>query len=145
MLLGVIEAFILHMVCNNELLRLGYEEAKKEDEIPLWMIIALFVFISIYFVLTFINKIYTVYVIPLVIAFLIPIFIEFVIRGKNKWIYIFVACFALVGVFLLGIIDVIYYPMLVVFTLVPIIMEKIVRVLYTFSLKCSNKKKNIIE
>ena len=145
MLLGVVESFILHMICNSELLKLGYQESEKEKETPLWMVVSLIAFTLIYFSLSFINPIYTIYVIPFVICFSIPIVIEFINRNNAKWIYILVALFALIALFLLGVIDGVYYPILFVFVVIPILLEKIVRVLYTFSLNSSNKKKNIIE
>lgn len=145
MLLGVVESFILHIICNSELLKLGYQESEKEKETPLWMVVSLIAFTLIYFSLSFINPIYTIYVIPFVICFSIPIVIEFINRNNAKWIYILVALFSLIALFLLGAIDGVYYPILLVFVVIPILLEKIVRVLYTFSLNSSNKKKNIIE
>ena len=145
MLLGVVESFILHIICNSELLKLGYQESEKEKETPLWMVVSLIAFTLIYFSLSFINPIYTIYVIPFVICFSIPIVIEFINRNNAKWIYLLVALFSLIALFLLGAIDGVYYPILLVFVVIPILLEKIVRVLYTFSLNSSNKKKNIIE
>ena len=144
-ILGVIEAFILHMICDNELLKLGYEKSKEEEKTPVWMVISLFASILIYVILAIINPVYTLYIIPFVLAFLVPVIIEFISLNKRKWIYALVGFSALMSLFLLEAINVIFYPIIVIIVAFPVLMEKIVRVLYTFLPKCSNKQKNIIE
>lgn len=143
--LGLIEAFILHLICDNELEKLGYERAKEEEETPNWILIGFSTCFVLYVITMFIAPIYTLYLLPFVIAFIVPIIVEFITRNKRKWIYILCGGIMFFAIFLMGIIDPITYPILLIFSFLPVVMEKIVRVLYTFCLKYSNKRKNIIE
>ena len=145
MVLGVIEAFTLHIICDNELEKLGYEKAKEEENTPDWIVLGFIVSFISYIVTMFIEQVYTVYSLPFVIAFVSPIFVEFVRNNKRKWIYFICGTVMFFSIFLIGKVNPIIYPILPVFGVLPIVMEKIVRVLYTFCLKYSNKKKNIIE
>lgn len=145
MTLGVIEAFIVHFICDNELVKLGYKKVEEENETPNWIIVLFFISVIVFTVLLIINKYYSLYCIPFAIAFLIPMVIEFIVLNTRKWMYFIVCIMLLSCTFLLNVIDAMFYPMLLLIVFSPMVVEKIVRVLYTFGLKYSNKKENIIE
>lgn len=143
--IGLIESFVLHIICDGELEKIGYNRVKEEKETPGWILAGFGISFSIYLVLMFVNPIYTVYFLPFVIAFITPVIIEFIKLNEKKWIYFVCGTIMFFGIFLLTYINPSTYPILFVFALLPIVMEKIVRVLYTFCLKCSNKRENIIK
>ena len=143
--LGVIEAFILHSICDDELAKLGYKKVEEETKTPNWIVYGLVISVILYAIGFIISPIYTIYILPFVIAFCIPILVEFIKTNKKKWIYFVCGAIAFFSIFLLNYISPICYPILILFAFSPMLVERIVRVLYTFCLKCSNKKENIIE
>ena len=145
LLLGVIEAFIVHIVSNGELKRFGYARVESEEETPRWMIIGFFISLVTYLVLIFASPLVSIYVFPFVLMGIVPILIEFIISGKRKWIYIFVALCGVFSLFLLNYINLLIYPVLLVCLVAPIVVEKLIRILYTFYLKYLNNEKNKIE
>lgn len=145
MLLGLLESFLVHMVSNNELSKLGYDDIEMEEETPTWMTFGFLLTLIVYIVLGIINPVYSCYAFPFLIGLSIPIIVEFILNNKRKWKYIVVAILLFVSLFVLNYINPIFYPTVIVFIFIPFIMEKIGRVLYTFLLKYSNNGKNKIE
>ena len=143
--LGLIESFVVHVITNNELIKLGHTILKEEEVTPYWMIVGCVFSLVIYSVLAFINPLYTCYVFPFLLAFSIPIIIEFMLKNKRKWIYFIMGIIFISVIFVLEYVDKVIYPLLSIVICLPIIMEKIVRVLYTFLSKYLNKGKNNIE
>lgn len=145
LLLGVIEAFITHIISNEELKKVGYKSLNGELSTPLWITVLFSVVSVVYIVLIIIDPLLSCYCLPFVIAFMIPNIVEFIIRGENKWIYIIVGIITIVSFFVLKYVDSIVYPALLILMFFPMVMENFVRVLYTNSSKYSNKIKNRIE
>ena len=139
LLLGVIEAFVVHMICNEELKKVGYSPVESENETPKWIDVCLIVFLAISVVLSIINEIYFCYCLPFVIAFAIPSVIEFICIGKRRWIYFLVGLMFVVNLYIFSYIDPIFYPAFLVGMALPILIDKFIRVLYTNLLKYSNK------
>ena len=143
--LGVLESFCVHIISSNELERFGYDNSNEDILLPKWINIGLVLSIITYIVLAFINPIFTCYIYPFVLAFVIPNIIEFILNNKRKWIYFLCGVMLFSVAFLLPYLDPIFYPFMTLFVTFPIIMEKIVRVLYTNLIKYSNNGKNKIE
>ncbi len=143
--LGLLESFVVHVITNNELIKLGHKELEENKSAPLWMVIGSVASFISYLVLAFIKPLYTCYVFPFLLAFTVPIVIEFILKNTKKWIYIIIAILVMCVLFVLGHTSSILYPGLVIVTVLPILIEKIVTVLYTFLLKYSNNGKNNIE
>ena len=144
-LLGLLEAFVTHIIASNELKKLGYNELEEDERTPLWMNVGLIISLSVYAILGFINPIYTCYCLPFLIAFSLPNIIEFIILNKHRWIYFMVGLLVIVSIFLVKYINAIFYPGLLLFIFSPIILENFGRVLYTISRKYLNNGKNNIE
>ena len=143
--LGVLESFVVHTITNNELVRLGYKEIKKEEETPMWINASLLISIVIFIILSFINPIFTCYIFPYMLAFIIPVLVEFIMLNKRKWIYLCVAFVGLISLFLTSYVNSIFYPFLILLMFLPVIVEKNVRVLYTKYSKYLNNGKNKIK
>lgn len=144
-LLGVLEAFVTHIIVNNELKRLGYKEIDGEVATPLWMNICLVICLILYIILSIINPVLSCYIFPFLLAFSIPNIIDFIILNKYKYIYAVVGLLFFSTLFLLPYISSMLYPGLAIFSLSPLIIINFVRVLYTNSLKYSNNNKNEIK
>lgn len=144
-LIGVLEAFVTHIISNNELKKLGYRELDMEETTPLWMCIGFIISLIIYFVLAFIDPILSCYVFPFLLSFTIPQIVEFVSRGERKWLYFSLIVTFIAGLFLLGVVSKIFYPIIVLGVFLPLIVENFSRVLYTKLLKYSKEGKNNIK
>lgn len=145
MLLGVLESFVTHIITNSELKKLGYQELDSEVSVPLWMNIMLIISIIAYTILAIINPIYSCYAFPFLLAFIVPNIVEFIIRGKNKWVYGISGILLLVVMFVVRYVDKVLYPILLIVILLPLIVENFTRVLYTNSSKYLNNGENRIE
>jgi len=145
LLMGILEAFVVHVITNNELKKLGYSEIEEETEPPFWMNVSFFASLLICIVLSIINPMFTCYVFPFILAFLVPNVVEFVLSNNKKWLYLIMGMLLLSGMFLLNYVNAILYPILFVIIFLPILFEKFVRVLYTKLLKSSNNGKNKLE
>ena len=143
--LGLIEAFIVHMICDDELEKLGYDRVKEEKEASNWIVLGFAISFIVYSVIAIINPVLSIYALPFVVAFITPIVIEFIKSNKRKWLYIPCGIILFFSIFLLSYLPASCYLMIPIWALIPITLEKIVRVLYTFCLKYSNKRENIIE
>ena len=145
LLLGVIEAFVVHVICNEELKKVGYDEVESENKTPMWIDICLIISIVMCVGLSFVDKLWFCYCLPFLVAFTIPSIIEFVVENKKKWIYFLVGIMAIVNLYLLNYVDPLFYPGLMIGVTLPILLEKSIRVLYTNLSKYSNKTKNRIQ
>ena len=144
-LYGLIEAFLVHIITNNELKKLGYRELESEKSTPFWMEIGLLISIGTYFILYLINPIYSLYIMPFLIAFIIPNIIDSISLNKYKWKYFLMGIILLIVIFILPYINKIIMPLVLLIVFLPLIIENFIRVLYTFLLKYSNNEKNNIE
>jgi hypothetical protein len=144
-LLGVLEAFLVHIITNSELKRLGYEEVVSEESTPLWIDIFLVLTMIIYLVLAIINPVYSCYAFPFLLAFYIPNVVESILINRHKWIYLINAILVVVSIFITSYINEIFYPLLLLVILLPQVIENFIVVLYTIYLKYSNNGKNKIE
>lgn len=145
MLLGALEAFVTHIITNGELKRLGHENLECEEDTPLWMNVCLLASIITYVVLIFINPIISCYALPFVFAFAIPNVVDFVGENKYKWLYLLTGMLFFASLFLIGYIDKVLYPIILIFITSPLIITNFFRVLYTNSIKYSNNGQNKIE
>lgn len=145
LLMGVLEAFVVHIITNNELKKLGYLEIESEIMTPGWMNVAFFVSLVIVVVLAIVKPILTLYITPFLIAFMIPNVVEFILSNKKKWLYLIVGGILLGAIFLLSYVDELIYPILFVMIFSPLVIEKVIGVLYTKLLKYSNNGKNKLE
>lgn len=144
-LLGLLEAFLTHIITNDELKKMGYNEIVSEDSTPGWMIIGLFISVLAYVFLSCIKPIFSIYAFPFVLAFAIPHIIEFIIKNKYKWAYLLLGVMCVTSLFLLSIFNPIFYPILGLLVFSPLIFINIFGVLYTNSSKYSNNGQNKIE
>jgi hypothetical protein len=144
-LLGVLEAFVTHIITSGELKRLGYMSLEKERDTPLWMNVSLVILFIAYIVIAVINPLFSCYALPFVIAFSIPNIVDFVGENKKHWIYFIVGALFFCSLFLMKYIDLILYPMLLILVASPLIIANFFRVLYTNSIKYSNNGQNKIE
>lgn len=124
-LLGLLEAFLVHLISNSELLKLGYKELDKEEETPRWMIIGFDISLIIYLILSFINPLYTIYVFPYLLAFSLPIIVEFILNNKDRWKYIIVGLLFFSFLFLMRYLNPIFYLLIFIFIFIPFILKKI--------------------
>lgn len=145
LVLGVIEAFVTHIISDEELKKVGYKNIESEEGTPLWINCCLVALLILYLVLAIIDPLLTCYCYPFVLAFTIPNVVEFVMKSRMKWIYWVSGVLFVVSAFVTQYIDVVFYPMLIVGILFPMIVENFVRVLYTNSSKYSNNVENRIE
>ena len=144
LLIGALQAFALHHISNNELVKWGYNLVDGESHTPRWINIALLVSVITYLGLLFFNADFTLYVVPFVFAFALPNIIEFIICKRRVWLYSSVIVLIIIDLYILRYIDPIHYPMLFLSSSLPIIVENVL-VLHTFYINCSNNDKNNIE
>ena len=143
--IGVLEAFCVHIITSNELEKFGYQKAKEDLMVSKWINIGLVFSVVSYIILGIINPIFTCYVYPFLLAFVVPSVVEFVLENKRKWIYFVCGITLFIILFLLKYVSLIFYPSLLLCVALPIILEKIGRVLYTNSSKYLNNGKNNIK
>ena len=136
---------MVHMICNEELKKVGYEPVQSENTTPLWVDICLIASVIMCVGLSFANKLWFCYCFPFLLAFTIPNVVEFISNNNKKWIYLLVGAMTVVNLYLLSYVDPIFYPGLMLGITSPILLEKLIRVLYTNFSKYSNKTKNRIQ
>ena len=122
MLLGLLESFLVHIITNSELKKLGYNELESEDYVPFWMNICFIISFILYIVLSIINPIYSCYIFPYLLAFTIPNVVEFISLNKYKWVYFIVAILIIISLFLMNYIDIVLYPILLIFNVLPLVI-----------------------
>lgn len=130
-LIGTLESFVTHVICNNEMKKLGYEELTQEQNTPFWMCVLFFVSLISYILLALVNPVLSCYAFPFLLAFSIPQIVGSVSNEKNKWICAFIPLTLLVSIFLIPYLSVVLYPVLVLILFSPLILENFSRVLYT--------------
>lgn len=144
LLIGVFQAFALHLVSNNELVKWGYDEIESETSTPRWINIGLISSLIIYIGLLIFNDYLSLYIVPFIIAFTLPNIIEFITRKKHMWLYVVTIILFIVDLYLLKYVKPVHYPMLFLSSTLPLVVENFL-VLKTFSIKYSNNEKNNIE
>ena len=87
LVLGVIEAFVTHVISDEELKKIGYKKIDSEVSTPLWINYCFLGSFVVWLVLAFVDPVLTCYCLPFVFAFAIPNVVEFVVNNKKKWIY----------------------------------------------------------
>ena len=138
-LLGIIEAFSTHIISNEELKKIGYAHIESELSTPLWINLCLIVSVITYVVLGFINPILSCYCLPFLIAFTIPNVVDFIVFNKRKWIYFIVGIMFFASLFVLRYLNGVFYPVMLMIIISPLVVDNFIRVLYTNSIKYSNK------
>lgn len=138
MLIGVLEAFVTHIITNNELKKLGYKELEEDRETPMWINVGFILSLLLYVVLAFIKPIASVYCFPYLLAFTIPLVVEFVLRNESRWLYFVCMIVMMALLFVIPYLNPIFYPSLLIWATIPLILKKFFIVLYTKSIKYSN-------
>lgn len=121
--LGFCEAFLVHIISDNELEKLA-TKVEKNDKVPRWFApLAGISFISCVIVY-FINSLYSVFPMLLFFVFFIPYIIEGIINLKYKVLTtIFCVTFGFGAIFALQFLDPIIYLMLPVFISSPMVIN----------------------
>ena len=121
--LGFCEAFLVHIISDNELEKLA-TKVEKNDKVPRWFApLAGISFISCVIVY-FINSLYSVFPMLLFFVFFIPYIIEGIINLKYKVLTtIFCVTFGFGAIFALQLLDPIIYLMLPVFISSPMVIN----------------------
>lgn len=121
--LGFCEAFLVHIISDNELEKLA-TKVEKNDKVPWWFApLAGISFISCVIVY-FINSLYSVFPMLLFFVFFIPYIIEGIINLKYKVLTtIFCVTFGFGAIFALQFLDPIIYLMLPVFISSPMVIN----------------------
>ena len=121
--LGFCEAFLVHIISDNELEKLA-TKVEKNDKVPRWFApLAGISFISCVIVY-FINSLYSVFPMLLFFVFFIPYIIEGIINLKYKVLTtIFCVTFGFGAIFALQFLEPIIYLMLPVFISSPMVIN----------------------
>ena len=121
--LGFCEAFLVHIISDNELEKLA-TKVEKNDKVPRWFApLAGISFISCVIVY-FINSLYSVFPMLLFFVFFIPYIIEGIINLKYKVLTtIFCVTFGFGAIFALQFLDPIIYLMLPIFISSPMVIN----------------------
>jgi len=121
--LGFCEAFLVHVITDNELDKF-MGKVEKNDCVPKWFLIpASLSFIS-FLILSFISDVYGVFAMVVFFVFFIPYIVEGAMNFRYKSTTTFlIACFCFISFFLLNYIDSIYYLILPVFSVSPLVIN----------------------
>lgn len=119
MILGFCEAFLVHVITDNELERF-VSKIEKNVSVPKWFLIGgLGSFIS-FIILYFINNLYSLFPMMLLFVFFVPYIVSGVMNFKYKVITTsLIAVFSLISIFITKYIEDIFDIVLILFTLIP--------------------------
>lgn len=119
MILGFCEAFLVHVITDNELERF-VSKVEKNVSVPKWFLIGgLGSFIS-FIILYFINNLYSLFPMMFLFVFFVPYIVSGVMNFKYKVITTsLIAVFSLISIFITKYIEDIFDIVLILFTLIP--------------------------
>lgn len=101
MVLGFCEAFLVHIVSDNELEKFT-AKIEKNDKVPRWFAYGSLVSFCVFVLLCFLNNLYSVFPMLLFFVFFIPYIVEGIINFRYKFLTVFlVSILFLLGIFLL--------------------------------------------
>ena len=121
--LGFCEAFLVHIVSDNELGKLS-SKIEKNENVPKWFMIGIILSFVSFIILSFMNSLYSVFPILLLFVFVIPYIVNGIINFKYKILTTsLIILFSFVSIFTLKYIDPLYYLIIPIFILSPFVIN----------------------
>lgn len=121
--LGFCEAFLVHIVSDNELGKLD-SRVSQNDDVPVIFLYAFFINFICFLVLYFVNNLYSVIPMILMCVFIIPYIVNGMIRFKYKVLTsVLIFIFCLIGVFVAKYMETINVLVLPIFVVSPFIIN----------------------
>lgn len=123
LVLGFCEAFLVHMISDNELEKLA-TKVEKNETVPKWFSYASTLSFSFFVVIYFVNSLYCVFPMLAFFVFFIPYIIEGIINLKYKMLTTALCvAFSFVAIFIIQFLNPISYLMLPVFIASPLVIN----------------------
>ena len=123
LVLGFCEAFLVHVVTDNELSKIT-SKIEKNERVPRWFIIPACISFVFFIILYFVANIYSVFPMMIFFVFFIPYIVEGMVNLKHK-----VMTFTLIGIlvfsslFVIKYIEPVCYFMLPILSLSPVVIN----------------------
>ena len=121
--LGFCEAFLVHIVSDNELEKF-VGKVEKNDTVPRWFMVGSLISLITFVVLYFACNLYSVFPMLIFFIFFIPYIVYGVINLKYKMItFILIGIFSLIGIFVINYIEPLNYLFVFAFILSPFVIN----------------------
>lgn len=121
--LGFCEAFLVHLITDNELERF-FGRAEKTEKIPKWFVWCAIGSLIVFIIMYLMGIIYNVFAMLLFSVFFIPYIVQGVMNLKYKIITsMLIFIFALIGIFAMNYIDPLNYLMIGMYILSPLVIN----------------------
>ena len=122
-ILGFCEAFLVHVVSDNELAKFA-GKVEKNDKVPKWFMVGAIISFALFVLMCFIDVLYSVFPMLIFFVFFIPYIVEGIINLKYKVITIVLICIlSLIGIFVIRFIDPLIYLSIIPFVLSPFVIN----------------------
>ena len=125
LVLGFCEAFLVHVVSDNELAKLE-SKVEKNENIPKWFLLGVIISFIVYVGVCFINNLYSVIPFMILIVFYVPCLIKGIINNFNEFkilVVIEICAFSLISIFVIKYIEPINYLMIPIFITSPFVIN----------------------
>jgi len=121
--LGFSEAFLVHVITDNELAKLSFK-VEKNDFVPKWFVIPCVISLFLFVVMSFFNNLYSVFPMIVFFVFFIPYIVQGVMNFKYKVLTVMLCAFlSFLGILLLPHVHEIGYLMIPVLILSPFVIN----------------------
>lgn len=123
LVLGFCEAFLVHLISDNEISKF-IGRVEKNENVPKWFLIPVGVSTALFFVLYFVKNLYSVFPMVVLFVFLIPYIVQGILNFKYKVLTTaLVVVFAFVSIYTIKYIEPINQLMAPVFICLPFIVN----------------------
>lgn len=123
LVLGFCEAFLVHVICDNELKKFNYV-IEKNESVPRYFYYISLISFAIFIVLFVFNNLYSVIIMLMFSIFFIPCIVEGVMKLKYKLLtFSLIFIFSLISIFFIKYIEPLYYLIVILFVLSPFIIN----------------------
>lgn len=123
LVLGYCEAFLVHVISDNELNKF-MNKVEKNDRVPKWFVIPIGVSLIFLIIFYFINNLYSVFPMIILLIFVIPYIIEGIINLKYKVLTItLVVLFSFISIYSMKYINPINHLLIPVFICLPFVIN----------------------
>lgn len=121
--LGFCEAFIVHVITDNELKKISFK-VEKDEFVPKWFKFLSLISFVCFIVLFVINSIYSVFSLLVLFVFFIPYIVEGMMNLKYKiFTFTLIVIFSFVSLFVIKYIEPINYLIFPIFILSPFVIN----------------------
>lgn len=121
--IGFCEAFLVHVISDNELAKLA-NRVEKNENVPKWFFFGVIVSLITFIIFYFVNNLYSVFPMFLVFVFIIPYIVCGIMNYRYKILTSCLIClFSLISIFVIKYIEPINYMIIPVFILSPCVIN----------------------